>query len=144
MDYIDPYNFPENAIRDYDINGGSVTPDLFNGTIFRVSADESFTLERLRNQIDGAKFFIEVYNQSSIAIYMYLNEDYIASDQNPVVSYSVSANGIGYFEAICRRNMMVLYDVGGTPPTPGDQLFNPLDGSVLINPATGLPLLNSN
>ena len=60
MDYKDPYNFPELAIRNYDVVGSTVTPDLFHGSIFRVTSVTSFSLGRLRNQI------VVISNQAKI------------------------------------------------------------------------------
>ena len=107
MDYIDPYNFPENAIRDYLVAGGSVNPDLFDGTIFRVESSESFTLERLANQIDGAKFFLEVYNQSAVDIYITWDDDYIGVNAGAIPVTRVSALDVSYFEIICRRGKLI-------------------------------------
>jgi hypothetical protein len=140
MQYIDPYNHPKLAVRDYLVVGGSVDPDLFHGTIFRVGADQSFTLERLANQIDGAKFFIEVANTSGSQISMTLDPDYRASNLGSIASIDVPAGEVKAFEAICRIGLMIIYDQTGV--LSGEGLLNPSGGGVLRNPLTGQPLLN--
>lgn len=142
MKYIDPHNYPQLAIRQYDVLGGSVIPDLFDGTIFRIASSASFSFDRLRNQIDGAKFFLEVYNPSANTIYVTFDSDYVTSDLGVVDIDKVDTEGVSYYELICRRGVMIVYDRRSVPPSPGDQLYNPKDGAVLINPVTGQPLLN--
>lgn len=140
MEYIDPYNFPELAIREYDALGGSVVPDLFHGTIFRVYPEQDFTMGCLRNQIDGAKFFIEVVNASDIDIYITWDSDYIGVNGGPLNNTLITSGRLAYFEVICRIGKMIVYDQEGA--VSGTYLRNPADNAILLNPATGQPLLN--
>lgn len=140
MDYLDPYNLPQLALRDYLVSGGEVEPDLFHGTIFRVESEESFTLARLANQIDGAKFFLEVYNTSGLDIYITWDSDYIGVNGGIVPATNISALGLLTFEIICRIGKMIVYDQVGSVVV--SYLQNPDGGAILINPATGQPLLN--
>ena len=140
MDYFDSQNIPETALRYYDINGGSVYPDLSHGVLFRVLADQSFTLERLRNQIDGAKFFLEVYNQSGGNITISFDGDYKNTALDDVSSKALGNGSTVTYEIICRIGYMLMYNKTGVSLE--GYLLNPLDGSVIRNPLTSEPLLN--
>lgn len=138
MHYIDPHNLPQLAVRNYDVVGGSVIPDLFHGTIFRVSPSSNFSLERLRNQIDGAKFFVEVYNDSASPVTVTFDPDYIDSSLDPLDPANILAGSLMYYEVVCRRGSLLVYTMPEVV-TPG--LTNPKDGAGLTNPKTGEPLL---
>ncbi len=117
MKYIDPYNYPELAVRDYIISNSVITPNLFNGTIFRVEAGESFTLDRIKNQIDGAKVFLEFYNTSVSPITVTFNEDYRSTNLGTIDPAVIGAGETITYELICRIGLLFICDVEGTLPT---------------------------
>ena len=139
MDYIDLNNIPENAIESYTPSGGEVTPDLFDGVILRIPATGNFNLERLKNQIDGIKFFVEVINDGAGEIIMSFDNDYRATDLGFLSPVTIAAGAIEYYEMICRIGLILVYTQVGVA---GDYLRNPLDGFILLNPETGQPLIN--
>lgn len=141
MDYKDPYNVPEQAIRDYSVAGGEIDPDLAHGTIFRVNSESSFTMNRLANQMDGAKFFLEVVNIGDSGIHMSLNSDYRNTALEFIDPIAIASGGVKTLEIICRLGLMLVYNTTGST-APADALKNPDGGVVLINPATGQQLLN--
>ena len=141
MEYIDPYNYPENALRQYAPESGMVYPDLHHGSIFRVITSNSFVLERLLNQLDGAKFFVEVYNiSSSRSIAVTFDPDYRAIDGGGITTDIVPVGGVISYEIICRLGLMYVFGQVGAPE--GEEILNPLGDPPLINPLTGEPLLN--
>jgi len=140
MDYLDLYNIPENAIESYTPNGGSVTPDLFDGAILRIPATGNFTLERLKNQLDGAKFYVEIINNHTGSIQLSFDNDYRASNLGFMAPVSIAAGAIEYYEMICRIGLIIVFAQPAQPTDP--YLRNPSGGTVLINPATGQPLIN--
>lgn len=139
MKYIDPHNYPDLAVRYYDVVGGSVVPDLSNGTIFRVVSDSSFDFSRLRNQIDGSKFFLEVYNSGVAPITVSFDPDYLLTDLSEATSFDIPALNVGYYEMICRLGFMLVYAVEEFSPT--NVLTNPKDDVILTNPKTGESLI---
>lgn len=140
MDYVDLYNIPENAIESYIPVGGEVSLDLFDGFILRVPATGSFNLERLSNQIDGAKFFVEIINNGDSAITLSFDSDYRGSNLGYLSPVSIAAGAIEYYEMICRLGLIIIYAQPEASTEP--YLRNPSGGFILINPATGEPLLN--
>lgn len=124
MEYIDPYNFPELAIRDYDVNSGIVTPNLFHGTIFRIQSDESFTLDRLKNQIEGAKFFVEIYNSSDNIIVVDFNDDYKPVDGKVLGAVNVASGRALVLEIICRIGVLLVYDRVGLSEEGDEYLYD--------------------
>ena len=140
MDYIDIYNIPENAIESYTPAGEEVTPDLSDGLIFRIPATGNFNLERLKNQVDGVKFFVEVINNSGGDIIMSFDNDYRAPDLGFISPVTISSGAIEYYEMICRIGLMIVYAQEGIEDS--GYLRNPADGFILLNPATGQPLIN--
>lgn len=123
MEYFDPYNFPGLALRVYEIDGGEVVPNLFNGTIFRVLAEESFEFDRLKNQIDGAKFFLEIYNSTDSAITISFNEDYRATNFGTIDDVTLEVGGVVAYECICRIGLLFVYGQEGLLPSEeGDTL----------------------
>jgi len=106
-----------------------------------VVASESFTLERLENQIDGAEFFLEIYNEGVVDIVLSFDDDYRATSLLNLSQVIINAGEVVAYDIICRIGLMLVYNQTGYVPDV-DYLRNPADNAILINPKTGLPLIN--
>lgn len=140
MGYFDVDNIPETSVHPYTPFGGLVEPDLLDGVIFRVTSDSDYEVDRLRNQIDGMKYYMELINDGDSNITVTWDGDYRATDLGYISPVVLNPDEVNFFEIICRNSLMFV--VGQTGYVSDNYLRNPEDGSILINPETGLPLIN--